>query len=76
MDEDDFGCGYSSVQTDGHVEVVIPREGPSDERDEHGYDENGDQAGEPAHQSDAEPAEEVLRVGTSWTQDTEGMSPP
>ena len=75
MDEDYFGCGCGSIQTDGHVEVVIPRERPSDERDEHRYNEHGNQAGEPAHESDAEPAEEVLRVVTSWGQNTTWTSP-
>ena len=62
MDEYYFGHGCHPIQTDGHVEVVVPRQGLSDKRDEHCQDEHGDQASEPADQSDAECTEEVLRV--------------
>lgn len=60
--EDDFGHGCSSIQANGHIKVVVPRERLSDEGDEDGDDENGDKAGEPADESDGESAQEVPRV--------------
>lgn len=65
MYEYDFGHGCGSVQTDGDIEVAVPRQGLSNQRDEHRQDEHSDQAREPAYQSDAERTEEVLPVGVS-----------
>lgn len=57
-----FGYRCSSIKTNGDIEVVIPWERLSNQRDEHCYNENGHQASEPAYQSDAHSTEEVLRV--------------
>ena len=61
-----FGYSCSSIQTNGDIEVVIPWEGLSNKWDEHCYNENCNQAGKPAYQSDAKSTEEVLCVGSSW----------
>lgn len=60
-----FGYSCSSIQTNGDIEVVIPWERLSDKRDEHCYNEDSNQASEPAYQSDAKSTEEVLRVVSS-----------
>lgn len=66
-----LGCSSSSIKTNRDIEVVVPWERLSNQRDEHGYDEDGHQASEPAYHRDAKPTEEVLRVVSCWGREAQ-----